>query len=102
MIFDLTEEDRAELEAIRKHRGLRSHAETLRDLIRTSASASVPGTTAGVRASTLSARANKLLDQCAVSTWSQGHRAASAEAESGALTFGPQRPKPGSRLKVKK
>jgi hypothetical protein len=34
MIFDLTEEDRAALERIRITRGLRSHAETLRAMIR--------------------------------------------------------------------
>lgn len=34
MIFDLTDDDRAALEQIRAARGLRSHAETLRALIR--------------------------------------------------------------------
>lgn len=36
LIFDLTDEDRAALEAHRVRLGLRSHAETLRVLIRTS------------------------------------------------------------------
>lgn len=42
MIFDLTDEDRAALEAIRKNRGHRSHAETLRELIRQAASSGLP------------------------------------------------------------
>lgn len=42
MIFDLTDEDRDALEAIRKHRGHRSHAETLRELIRQAASSGLP------------------------------------------------------------
>lgn len=36
MIFELTDEDRAALEEIRKRDGWRSHAETLRALIRAS------------------------------------------------------------------
>jgi hypothetical protein len=42
MIFDLTDTDREALEAIRKHRGHRSQAETLRELIRQAASSGLP------------------------------------------------------------
>lgn len=42
MIFDLTDEDRGALETIRKNRGHRSHAETLRELIRQAASSGLP------------------------------------------------------------
>jgi hypothetical protein len=42
MIFDLTDEDREAVERIRKHRGDRSQAETLRQLIRSADTAPLP------------------------------------------------------------
>lgn len=42
MIFDLPDEDRAALEALRRNRGHRSGAETLRELIRQAAHSGLP------------------------------------------------------------
>jgi hypothetical protein len=42
LIFTVEDEDLAALEAIRRNRGLRSHAETLRVLIRQAASSGLP------------------------------------------------------------
>lgn len=42
MIFDLTDEDKGALEKLRKQRGLRSHAEVLRELIRQAISSGLP------------------------------------------------------------
>jgi hypothetical protein len=42
MIFDLTDDDRVALEAMRAHRGLRSHAEVLRQLIRQASGSGLP------------------------------------------------------------
>lgn len=79
MIFDLTDEDRASLEAIRKHRGLRSHAETLRHLIREVAS----GGLSGEAQSALKAHLHHVREAAAIAT----------------VPIGPVRPKPGEMLK---
>lgn len=42
MIFSLSEAEREALERLRKQRGLRSHAEVLRELIRQAASSGLP------------------------------------------------------------
>jgi hypothetical protein len=68
MIFDLTDEDRAMLEAIRKNRGHRSHAETLRDLIRLAAGSGLPSP-----AQQAEIRAAVLARQAAPKPWSGGH-----------------------------
>lgn len=87
LIFDLNDDERSTLEAIRQRLGCRSHAETLRRLIQSSAHVddrrvAVRTTDAGMK------RAKAIL--------------AATGQSLGDISVGPQRAAPGSRLKGKK
>lgn len=85
MIFDLTDDDREKLEVVRKQRGHRSHAETLRELIRQAASSGLP------------TPARQAEMKAAVKAWQEKSVSPELRAQ-----FGPIRAKPGALLKGKK
>lgn len=86
----LTEEQHAALEAYRAERGLRSKAEAVRHLIMSSPSVvrSVMAPNAMILEGVKLGAPLKLADEPAV-----------AWGENSSISFGPQRPKPGDRLK---